>query len=122
MHKRCTNKKDKSYRNYGARGIAVDPAWILFSQFYADVGPRPTKAHTLERRDNSKGYGPSNCEWATRKVQGNNRRGNHLITAFGRTQTLQLWAEEVGINQGTLRKRIVVAGWTPEDALTRAVA
>jgi len=121
MWKRCSNLKSKSYRNYGGRGLEVSEKWSTFSRFYQDMGPRPTPWHTLERERNSEGYGPGNCVWATRKTQGNNRRGNLRITAFGVTKTLAQWAESTKLKSSTIRYRIVVSGWTPEEALSRPV-
>ena len=44
-----------------------------FAAFLEDMGPRP-EGLTLERRDNSRGYEPSNCCWATRAEQSLNKR------------------------------------------------
>jgi hypothetical protein len=74
MRSRCEKPTDRSYVNYGGRGLAVCERWQKFENFYADMGPRPSKDHTLERVDNYKGYTPDNCVWATRDVQAKNRR------------------------------------------------
>lgn len=120
MWARCTNPKDQSYHNYGGRGIKVSEAWSVFSRFYQDMGSRPSTTYTLERCNNEKGYSASNCIWATQKVQGNNRRGNHVIKAFGRKQTLQQWSEEVGLQHTTILWRLKF-GWRPERALSAPV-
>lgn len=74
MRQRCSNPKSPDFQNYGGRGIAVCERWQDFAAFIADMGKRPSPAHTLERENNDKGYGPDNCIWATRDIQARNRR------------------------------------------------
>ena len=77
MLNRCRNENCSMYYLYGGRRIKVCKRWFKFSNFLADMGERPTNK-TIERRDNNKGYRPSNCYWGTSKEQGYNRRTTKL--------------------------------------------
>lgn len=118
MRQRCTNPSHKQYADYGGRGINVCDEWDSFAAFYADMGSRPSGKHTIERIDNSRGYYPDNCEWATRSQQLRNTRRNRLITFNGKTMCMADWAIELGLHYKTLQNRIN-RGWTLERALAR---
>lgn len=121
MTVRCSNPKSKSWPDYGGRGIRVCPRWFGvggFKNFLADMGPRPSLYHQLNRKDNDGNYNPDNCCWSERIEQCRNRRSSFLITFKGKTQCLQAWVEETGINQGTLYGRLKDLGWSIEDAMT----
>jgi hypothetical protein len=117
MMGRCYDEKTLGYHNYGGRGITVCERWHDKEKFFADMG-HPPSGLTLERRNGDKNYEPDNCYWATWKEQQNNKRNNVRVTAFGRTQTIQQWADETGINGRTLHNRIQRSKMDPEAALT----
>jgi len=76
MISRCYNKKDKSYKNYGGRGLQVCNRWRNSLQnFSDDMGPIPDNS-SIDRKDNDKGYSPDNCRWASQSTQARNRRGS----------------------------------------------
>jgi len=117
MKQRCYNKNHKHYRNYGGRGITVCKRWKdNFAAFLEDMGDRPPKA-TIDRIDNSLGYSPENCRWATRKQQQRNRRTNRLLTCNGETHCLAEWAEKVGLTKAIIAKRLRL-NWSVERALS----
>lgn len=75
MKQRCLNPKAEAYKDYGARGIKICDRWVKsFSDFYTDVGSRPTSKHTLDRKNNNGDYSPENCRWTTWQIQNTNRR------------------------------------------------
>jgi hypothetical protein len=75
MKERCNNIDNPNYKNYGGRGIKMCKRWLMsFDCFVADMGPRPSEKHSIDRLDNDKGYEPANCRWATRSEQMLNRR------------------------------------------------
>lgn len=116
MRARCHRKNHRDYHNYGGRGISIDPRWDTFEQFLADMGPKPTPSHTLERNDVNKGYGPDNCRWATKQEQSKNTRRNRQLTYKGRTMIAADWAREVGLMPQILVGRLR-DGWSLEAAL-----
>jgi hypothetical protein len=117
---RCGNPNNPYFHNYGGRGIRLHPAWVAsFPAFLEAVGPRPSGAHTLERKENDGNYEPGNVCWATKKEQARNQRKNRLLTLGGRTMPLAAWAEEMGLAPSTLHYRLSPrGGLTMEQALT----
>lgn len=122
MRQRCINKNRWDYPYYGGRGITICPEWAdsfpAFMAWALENGYGPTL--TLDRVKSDGPYSPTNCRWATRKEQANNRRTTKLITMDGRTLSITQWAEELGIEPCTLWRRLQ-KGWPVERALTEPV-
>jgi len=118
---RCLNPKNKSYKNYGGRGITVCDRWKdSFENFLQDMGKCP-KGMTIDRINNNLGYYPNNCRWANQKTQQRNRRNNRIIKFNDTEKTLSEWADDLGMNQDTLGFRINSNKWTLERALTQGL-
>ena len=120
MKARCGNPNNTEYARYGGRGIKVCDPWLeSFENFYADMGDKPGPEYSIDRRDNDGDYTPENCRWATPTEQANNTSRSRFITVRGVTKTLAQWARITGINYSTLYRRLVIARWPVEKALTR---
>lgn len=107
---RCLNVNNKNYKDYGGRGIAVDPIWRTYTTFLGDMGLRPSKAHSIDRIDNNGPYTKVNCRWTTLHTQSRNKRTNRLYTYNGETLTATDWAERIGITIETFRGRVKLRG------------
>lgn len=117
MIQRCHYPKSNSYKWYGGKGVKVCDAWHEFSNFLRDMLPGWEPHLTLERKDNSRGYEPGNCKWATTHEQRMNDGHGVLICFGGKTQRLTAWAQQLGISDVALRNRLN-RGWSIERALT----
>jgi hypothetical protein len=106
MRYRCSNPNFAVYKNYGGRGITVCDRWQTFANFYADMFPSYVKGMQLDRIDNSKGYSPENCRWATSKQNNRNRQSNVWIETPDGPMVLAEAAEKYGIRSDTLWRRV----------------
>lgn len=122
---RCISPKNPAFANYGGRGIVVYAGWLGFDCFvrdvHAEIGERPSKAHSFDRRDNDGPYAPGNIRWATRIEQNNNQRKTTRLAYAGQEKSLREWADEVGIGAKTIYTRVKRLGWSVEKALTTEV-
>jgi hypothetical protein len=124
MKSRCQNPNGSGYVRYGGRGIAVCERWCGehgFENFLADMGPRPSPRHSLDRINNNGPYSPENCRWATQREQVRNTSANRILTAFDQSKCLTAWAEEARMSPDVLRGRLKM-GWSLEQAISLAVA
>lgn len=121
MKSRCRNQGNKSYKNYGGRGITICEEWNDYHKFREwAVASGYREGLTIERIDNNGNYEPTNCTWISRAAQQKNKRNIRATTLFGRTQTFTDWAKELGIKRKTVYGRIA-SGWSEEMAFTQPI-
>ena len=106
MRARCSAKSCAKMGNYQKLGIKVCSRWNSFSNFFKDMGVKPNK-YTIDRIDNSKGYFPENCRWASYSTQARNRGNFNINIAYnGKTQCIKDWSKEFNIDYTTLIARV----------------
>src|SRR5215510_11908017 len=92
------NVKQRARERY----LSMEHDYVLLSNFQAflkEIGYAPSFTHTVERKDNTKGYIKDNIRWATFKEQARNRSDNVYITAFGQVKLLKDWAKEYKLSR-----------------------
>ena len=126
MLSRCNNPSCKSYVDYGLRGVTVCDRWDpakggSFANFFADMGPRPSRNHQLDKEavePTNTVYCPEKVRWATKKENMRHTRRSIFLTYNGKTLLLSEWAEEMGLGVSCLHRRLFKSGWPLEKALT----
>lgn len=121
MKQRCNDPNHKSFAHYGGRGISVCARWSDFSNFLADMGPRPSPQHSVDRKDVNGNYSPENCMWATRSQQARNRRDQVNVLIDGSSVSLADYCEEKVLPYNTIWQRIKKLGWSPDRALSTPI-
>lgn len=106
MRGRCLRSTHPRYPEWGGRGITICARWDLFENFLADVGRRPTAAHSLDRVDNDGNYEPGNCRWTTEQQR--NMRSTKLSVAAAAdirasSETVSALARRYRVDRRTIR-------------------
>lgn len=118
MMERCNNPKAHNFKRYGARGITVCESWAgSFEEFFSDMGLRPSKRHSLDRKDNDKGYYAENCRWALPVEQSANRDITRKVLLNGEMVPVSILEKKAGLAKGVLSYRLD-AGWSLDRALS----
>lgn len=122
MKERCNTPSCSCYKHYGARGIKVCKEWenyLVFKEWALANGY--SEKLTIDRIDVDGDYKPSNCRWATRKEQANNKTSSHYLTINGERKTIMEWSEISGVGHSTIWARLMKYGWNEYDAVFKPV-
>jgi len=108
MIKRCYNPRAKAYPAYGGAGVTICPEWReSYATFLRDMGRRPSKRHSIERKDVFGIYEPSNCCWALPVEQANNTTRTRYVLYNGELRPLTLVCREIGVSYMPVLTRIM---------------
>lgn len=120
MKKRCSNPRTTDFSYYGGQGIQVCDRWVKsYAAFLSDMGECPGPDMSIDRIDGTKGYEPSNCRWATRLTQAQNKPATRLIEFRGEVMSVSAFARKIGKSQTTIWRNIVRQGLSPEQVATK---
>lgn len=104
MWRRVNGVTEAYQRQYKNRGITACDRWKSLALFIEDMGECPA-GMTLDRIDNSRGYEPGNCRWATKKEQGRNRGNSRRWCIDGVTyETAREAGAALGVSESTIRR------------------
>lgn len=118
MKRRCYDKKNNRYEDYGAKGITVCDEWLGengFENFYnwaIKNGYSDKKTSnginelSIDRIDVNGNYEPKNCRWVNIMVQQNNKRNNKLLEYNGEIHTMAEWSRILNVNYPKLQSRL----------------
>jgi hypothetical protein len=116
---RCTYPRTRGYSRYGGAGVTICDQWrTSFESFLSDVGRCPSGL-TIDRIDNSKGYEPGNCRWATHTTQSRNRRycklsvdtASEIRRRHAEGETYARLAKTFGASKSTIAACCIGATW-----------
>ena len=99
IHNRCKNPNN---RYYGYAGIKVCERWNSYENFIADMGPKPTPKHSIDRLNFEGDYEPLNCRWATPEEQHKNRRCTKYVMYKNKVITLKEFADSQGLRYSVI--------------------
>lgn len=118
MLARCQNRRNKAYKHYGGRGIAVCDRWLSFNNFYDDMSAGYCPGVWLDRVNNNGAYCRENCRWATPRQQNNNRRDNAMLELNGERRSLTEWSRMLNLPVSRLKFRRKM-GWADHEVLEK---
>lgn len=117
IKKRCFNVNDSFYHRYGGRGISVSERWLnSFENFYADMGPRPSDKHSIDRINNDGNYEPGNCRWSSYEDQAKNKSTTRYVSYNDKEIDLSSMAKLADVDYSKLKYRLNL-GLSAEEAI-----
>src|SRR3989304_7015837 len=118
MKQRCNNPNNKSYKNYGGRGITICPEWtndyISFRDWALNNGYQ--EGLQINRINNNKNYEPNNCNFVTHKENSRNRRKQKIKNIEMANEIRTLW-DTGNYTQKELAEKYNVYGQTIYDII-----
>ena len=124
MVKRCRNYESDFKKYYYSKGVRVCEEWSSFVTFHDWAMENGYSDElSIDRINNTKGYSPDNCRWATASEQNRNQSHRKTYEAFGEEKLLSEWVEsdKCCVDLDTLYRRINLENWEIERAIVSPI-
>lgn len=119
IKKRCYNKQEKAYPNYGGRGITMCDEWrkdfMVFYNWAMNNGYNDNL--TIDRINVDGNYEPDNCRCVDRKTQNINTRRELYGIVLHEYNSLEYFSLKYNISRRLVRQRFITYGWSFEDSV-----
>jgi len=119
MKNRCYNNNFVGYKYYGEKDISICDEWlndsIVFFEWALTNGY--SEKLTIDRINVNGNYEPTNCRWATTKVQMNNTNRNRVLTHNGESMTMAEWADKLKMKYYTFERDINLKNKSIEEII-----
>lgn len=107
MMDRATNHNRADAKYYSNKGIEVCDEWrdyTIFRDWALSNGYK--EGLSIDRKDNSDGYNPSNCRWIPLKDQNSNKTSNRYLDYNGLHLTITEWGRRTGLSWDVINRRL----------------
>ena len=110
MRNRCYNPNYYLFAHYGGKGITICDKWLgengLINFYNWSISHGYADNLSIDRKDNSVGYSPTNCRWVSMREQQNNRTNNRILTYNNESHTMAEWARLLNVTYGALQQHV----------------
>lgn len=131
MKDRCYKETDRSYKNYGGRGVTICSEWLLdFMSFYNwaiangwQKGLELDKDILYAKKHGTKVgmiYSPEYCSFVTQKENAGQKSNSRILYFNGVGKSTTEWCRELNLNVKRVENRLKL-GWSVEDAFEKRV-
>ncbi len=122
MKQRCYNKKNKSYINYGARGISICDDWMQNFEAFYDwcIFSGWQEGLQIDRINNNGNYCPENCRFIKQELNVRNKRSTIFVDLTGKLICLKDACNIFNVSYGYCR-RLIKGGMTANDSIIKCI-
>lgn len=105
MIQRCHDRKSKSFKSYGEKGVSVCNEWREFEGFYSwAINNGYKETLSIDRIDCEGNYSPNNCQWIPLSLNREKHRDSIMLNYQGEERPLKTWCDKLNLPTQTVRR------------------